>query len=105
MAVIALMALLAVMARPVASSRRMKDTSLTIRRLEPALKQRLRVRAASHARSMEEEAREILRAALATEPGSGRKLVATIRQRFEAAGYVELELPPRGPLREPPGFS
>ena len=35
--------------------------SITIRRLEESLKARLRVRAAHHGRSMEEEAREILR--------------------------------------------
>ena len=35
--------------------------SITIRNLEDDLKQRLRVRAAEHGRSMEEEAREILR--------------------------------------------
>lgn len=73
----------------------MKTTSLTIRRLEPALKQRLRVRAASHARSVEEEAREILRAALEPEAGSGRKLVESIRQRFAAVGCVDLERPRR----------
>ena len=35
--------------------------SITIRNLDDDLKQRLRVRAAEHGRSMEEEAREILR--------------------------------------------
>ena len=34
--------------------------SLTIRNLDDAIKQRLRVQAAHHGRSMEEEAREIL---------------------------------------------
>lgn len=82
-----------------------KGASLTIRRLEPELKRRLRVRAAEHARSMEEEAREILRAALAARPGSGKRLVEAIRRRFSAAGFVELELPAREPMRPPPGFS
>ncbi|MBI3181287.1 MAG: plasmid stabilization protein [Myxococcales bacterium] len=80
-------------------------TSLTIRKLAPEVKQRLRVRAAEHGRSMEEEAREILRAALSGQPGSGRRLVESIRRRFAAAGYVELAPPPRGPMREPPDFS
>lgn len=35
-------------------------TSLTIRKLDPAVKERLRLRAARHGRSMEEEARQIL---------------------------------------------
>ena len=39
---------------------------------------------------------EILRAALATEPGSGRHLIASIRGRFARAGYVDLEVPTPG---------
>ena len=35
--------------------------SITIRNLDDGIKRRLRVRAAEHGRSMEEEAREILR--------------------------------------------
>ena len=77
------------------------SASITIRKLDPKLKQKLRVRAAEHGRSMEEEAREILRAALATEPGSARRLVESIRKRFAHAGYVELALPPREPMRPP----
>ena len=38
--------------------------SITIRNLDDYVKAKLRVRAARHGRSMEEEAREILRAAL-----------------------------------------
>ena len=38
--------------------------SLTIRQLDDGLKRRLRIHAAEHDRSMEEEAREILRAAV-----------------------------------------
>ncbi|HJU16725.1 MAG TPA: plasmid stabilization protein [Stellaceae bacterium] len=38
--------------------------SITIRNLEDGLKTRLRIRAAEHGRSMEEEARSILREAL-----------------------------------------
>lgn len=83
----------------------MPDASLLIRKLDSRLKQRLRVRAAGHGRSMEEEAREILRAALAAEskPGS---LIRSIRQRFKAAGYVDLGLPDRKrePVRPPPDF-
>ena len=37
--------------------------SITIRNLDPAVKERLRVRAARHGRSMEDEARRILREA------------------------------------------
>ena len=41
------------------------STTLTIRNLDEGVKQKLRLRAASHQRSMEAEAREILAASLA----------------------------------------
>lgn len=81
-----------------------EHASITIRKLDPKLKQRLRLRAAAHGRSMEEEAREILRASLATAPGMGKRLVDSIRRRFAAVGYVDLKLPVREPMRPPPDF-
>lgn len=42
--------------------------SITIRNLDDALKQRLRMRAAEHGRSMEEEVREILRRSVGRSP-------------------------------------
>jgi plasmid stability protein len=57
--------------------------STTIRNLGDKLKARLRVRAAQHGRSMEEEARDILQSALAVEPTRNRSLVAAIRARIE----------------------
>lgn len=79
--------------------------SLNIRQLDPALKERLRVRAAHNGRSMEAEARAILKEALSPdEPASGAALVESIRRRFAPLGGVELELPPREPGREPPSF-
>ena len=79
--------------------------SLTIRNLDPALKERLRVRAAHQGRSMEAEARAILETALA---GAGRRsersLFERIHGRFAALGGVELELPPRDTGRPPPEF-
>jgi plasmid stability protein len=44
--------------------------SLTIRNIEEALKASLRIRAAEHGRSMEEEARQILRKSLVREKSS-----------------------------------
>lgn len=79
--------------------------SMTIRNLDDELKARLRVRAARHGQSMEEEARSILRTALRSEPLSGKSLVDSIRGMVEEFGGIELELPPRGPMREPPDFS
>ena len=75
--------------------------SLTIRNLEENLKGRLRVRAASRGRSMEEEARQILRAAL-TESPPGRDFGDRIRRRFAALGDVQLPIAAREPVREPP---
>lgn len=76
--------------------------TLTIRQLDERTKARLRVRAAQHGRSMEEEAREILRTAVRV-PAAKENLADAIRRRFMSG--VELELPPRDALREPPEFS
>ena len=81
--------------------------SITIRNLDDEVKQRLRVRAAQHGHSMEQEARNILQAALAEPPETGEEFVRRIRARFEKVGFIEpgeLEIPPRGPGREPPRF-
>lgn len=75
--------------------------SITIRNLEEDLKRRLRVRAAEHGRSMEEEAREILRQAVGEAPPP-RNLAAAIRTRIAPLGGVDLDLPTREPAREPP---
>ena len=80
--------------------------SLTIRNLEPAIKERLRVRAAHQGRSMEAEARAILEMALAGtgDHAAGRTLSERIHARFAAIGGVELELPPRDAGRPLPEF-
>ncbi len=75
--------------------------SITIRNLEDDIKQRLRVRAALHGRSMEEEARDILRRVLA-EAEPPRNLAAAIRSRLSPAARADIDLPTREPLREPP---
>jgi antitoxin FitA len=74
--------------------------SITIRRLEESTKRRLRLRAARHGRSMEQEAREILKTAL-TQPEEPKDLVAAIRRRFAKYGGVDLKIPPREVLPEP----
>lgn len=81
--------------------------TMTIRNIDDDVKARLRVRAAQHGRSMEEEARSILRAALAADPkpGNGAALVADIRALVGPFGGIELELPSRTPMPEPPDFS
>lgn len=77
--------------------------SITIRKLDDTVKTRLRLRAAENGRSMEEEARSILRDAV--DAGAGPdNLAQSIRARFAPFGGVELALPSRGPGREPPKF-
>lgn len=80
--------------------------AITIRNLDDDVKSRLRVQAAQHGCSMEEEARNILRAALkpTPHPGTGAALVADIRALVEPFGGIELELPLREPTRPPPDF-
>lgn len=77
-------------------------TGMTIRNLDDQLKKRLRIRAASRGRSMEEEAREILRAALSAESNQNRRNLADrIRSRIEKVGGVELDVLGREPIRQP----
>jgi plasmid stability protein len=76
--------------------------SITIRRLDDGVKAKLRVCAASHGRSMEEEAREILKAGLAAKRASKLNLAESIRRHFAALGGVDLVLPPREAVRRPP---
>ncbi len=80
-------------------------SSITIRNLDQAIKERLRIRAAEHGHSMEAEARSILQTTLTgAAKKQGRSLYDRIHDRFAAIGGVDLELPPREPGREPPRF-
>lgn len=75
--------------------------TLTIRNLDDDMKRRLRLRAAGHNRSMEEEARQILGAALHGAPeASGAALYASIRERFADLGDVPLPVEPRESVRQ-----
>ena len=71
--------------------------SITIRNLEDDIKQRLRVRAAEHGRSMEEEARQIISQAVA----APQSISAVFRAHFGELQGVELTLqqqPPHEPM-------
>ena len=48
------------------------------------------------------EARTLLRAALTEDIVAGGNLADVIRSRFQRLGGVELRLPTRQPMREPP---
>jgi len=77
--------------------------SLTIRNIEDALKTSLRIRAAEHGGSMEEEARQILRRSLMRDrPAIG--LGSRIASKFSAEGGVELPVISRSLPRTSPGF-
>jgi antitoxin FitA len=78
--------------------------TLTIRKLDAALKERLRVRAAQHGHSMEAEVRDILQDTLNEPERPAVNLYQRIRSRFAPLGGVDLELPPREPAPEPPRF-
>ena len=79
--------------------------TLTIRNIDAALKERLRVRAAQHGHSMEAELRRILQDALREpERPAAANLYQRIRARFAPLGGVDLELPLREQAPAPPHF-
>jgi antitoxin FitA len=73
--------------------------TLTIRNLDERLKGRLRVRAANRGRSMEEEARQILRTVLNESAPTSTNLAQRIRFRFAKLGDVQLPIAAREPVR------
>jgi plasmid stability protein len=79
--------------------------SMTIRNLDDSLKAKLRVRAAQHGRSMEEEARVLLRDALAAPREAPAPHLLEVAQRlFGKRHGVDLKLPPRARARPLPEF-
>ena len=72
--------------------------TLTIRNVDPELREALRVRAARHGRSMEAELREIVKVALGTEkPHPEPNLAEAIRRRFAPLGGAD-EIEPHPPV-------
>lgn len=80
----------------------MAMASMTIRDLDERLKAQLRIQAARNGRSMEEEARDILKTALARKSARRGSLVEAIRARIDPIGGVDLPIAPREPMREVP---
>lgn len=72
----------------------MTVSAVSIRNLDDRVKERLRLRAARHGRSMEAEMRAILTEAV-SEPGEEKGLVPMLMERFGELGGVELDLPAR----------
>jgi plasmid stability protein len=79
-------------------------STILIRQLDEATKVRLRLRAAQHGRSMEAEAREILKTSLTRQARARRGLADRIHARFSALGGFDLPKIPREPMRPPPAF-
>ena len=75
--------------------------SITIRNLDDGIKRQLRLRAADHGRSMEEEVRHILREAVGQGPAPAH-LGESIHRRFASLGGVELDVPPREAMPDAP---
>jgi antitoxin FitA len=74
--------------------------ALSIRNLDDTVKERLRIRAASHGRSMESEIRAILTDAV-SDHRDEVGLFQTLLDRFSEIGGVELDRPARAaPVRE-----
>jgi plasmid stability protein len=77
-------------------------STLSIRNIEPAVKERLRVRAARNGRSMEAELRAIVTDAVSSEQSREVNLAEAIRHRFAPFGGVDdLEPHPSVSVGEP----
>ena len=74
--------------------------SLTIRNFDDELKTRLRLQAAHHGCSMEQEARDILRRAVQAQP-SATGFAQKIHQRFAKLKVEQLPIPKRSAARLP----
>ncbi len=77
---------------------------LTVRNLEDSIKAKLRLVAAEHGQSMEEEVRQILKRALINE-SQDKGLGSRIHQYFTEVDGVSLQLRPRSLPRSAPDFS
>ncbi|MBD2520996.1 plasmid stability protein [Nostoc sp. FACHB-133] len=73
--------------------------NITISNLDDDINYRLQKRAEKHGRSLEEEAREILRMALIENHEHSLNLANMIEQRFANLGDFELPEIPREPIR------
>jgi len=78
--------------------------SITIRNIENDVKNRLRLRAAGNGRSMEEKVRRILAESLNRGAVPSKGLGTVIHELFKPFAGVELELPRREAMRQPPQF-
>jgi plasmid stability protein len=78
--------------------------TLTVRNVDPVVKERLRVRAAHNGRSMEAELRHILNDTLGQDGSRETNLAEAIRRRLAPLGGIELEPHPPQKVGTPPSF-
>lgn len=78
--------------------------TLTIRKFDERLKKQLRVQAARHGHSMEEEARQILAEGLRGKRPAAQNLADAIAALVDPVGGIELDIPQRPTERKPPRF-
>jgi plasmid stability protein len=78
--------------------------AIHIRNVKDSIKEQLRIRAAKHGRSMEEEVRCILEQAT-TEKRSEEHLFHRMQRLAKKYGPMDIDLPPRELLNDPPDFS
>ena len=77
-------------------------SSITIRNLDESIKTGLRLRAARHGWSMEQEVRTILQQTLAPELEAPLNFAERIQQRFAGLHVEDVSIPPRQSARPPP---
>ena len=77
---------------------------VSIRNLDDRVRERLRVRAAAHGRSMEAEMRAILAEAV-REPGDEEGPLVALVSRARALGGIDLDLPARTEAPRPADFA
>ncbi len=78
--------------------------SITVRNLDEGVKAGLRLRAARHGWSMEQEVRHILQQTLAAEGGEPLSFAERVRRRFQGLDASDLPIPARQPARTPPDW-
>lgn len=74
-------------------------TAITIRKLPEGAKQKLRLRAAAHGRSMEAEARDILVSELERPQRADLSWVQQLIELGDEVGGIELDIAPRDEAR------
>jgi plasmid stability protein len=84
----------AIVASNASNGRVVALAAVSIRNLDERVKERLRIRAARHGRSMEAEIRAILTDAVSG-PSEAAGFFDVILDRFGELGGVELDIPPR----------